>query len=101
MKILKLRGKMVERAMNVESLAEKIGVDRATLYRKLGAGNKITIGEAQKIKAALLGSENNLRLANDKADELTIRKLTYGNPTMQEKFRQAKKDKGTTYSVVE
>ena len=55
----------------------------------------------QKIKSALLGSENNLRLANDKAEELTIRKLTYGNPTMQEKFRQAKDEKGTPYSVVE
>ena len=60
-----------------------------------------SIDHLQKIKSALLGSENNLRLANDKADDLTIRKLTYGNPTMQEKFRQAKKDKGTTYSVVE
>ena len=60
-----------------------------------------SIDHLQKIKSALLGSENNLRLANDKADELTIRKLTYGNPTMQEKFRQAKKDKGTTYSVIE
>ena len=50
---------------------------------------------------ALLGSENNLRLANDKAEELTIRKLTYGNPTMQEKVRQAKDKKSTTYSVVE
>ena len=60
-----------------------------------------SIDHLQKIKSALLGSENNLRLANDKAEELTIRKLTYGNPTMQEKFRQAKKDKGTTYSVVE
>ena len=63
MKILKLRGKMVERAMNVESLAEKIGVDRATLYRKLGTGNKITIGEAQKIKAALA-------LTNEEASEI-------------------------------
>ena len=60
-----------------------------------------SIDHLQKIKSALLGSENNLRLANDKAEELTIRKLTYGNPTMQEKFRQAKDEKGTTYSVVE
>ena len=59
-----------------------------------------SIEHLQKIKSALLGSENNLRLANDKADELTIRKLTYGNPTMQEKFRQAKKDKNTTNSIV-
>ena len=60
-----------------------------------------SIDHLQKIKSALLGSENNLRLANDKAEELTIRKLTYGNPTMQEKFRQAKDKKDTTYSVVE
>lgn len=60
-----------------------------------------SIDHLQKIKSALLGSENNLRLANDKAEELTIRKLTYGNPTMQEKFRQAKEEKGTTCSVVE
>ena len=60
-----------------------------------------SIDHLQKIKSALLGSENNLRLANDKAEELTIRKLTYGNPTMQEKFRQAKDEKSTTYSVVE
>ena len=60
-----------------------------------------SIDHLQKIKSALLGSENNLRLANDKTEELTIRKLTYGNPTMQEKFRQTKDEKGTTYSVVE
>lgn len=60
-----------------------------------------SIDHLQKIKSALLGSENNLRLANDKAEELTIRKLTYGNPTMQEKFRQAKDEKDATYSVVE
>ena len=60
-----------------------------------------SIDHLQKIKSALLGSENNLRLANDKAEELTIRKLTYGNPTMQEKFRQAIDEKDTTYSVVE
>ncbi|MBO7264095.1 MAG: DUF2130 domain-containing protein [Alistipes sp.] len=60
-----------------------------------------SIDHLQKIKIALLGSENNLRLANDKADELTIRKLTSDNPTMQEKFRQAKAEKETTCSVVE
>ena len=52
-----------------------------------------SIDHLQKIKSALLGSENHLRLANDKAEELTIRKLTYGNPTMQEKFRLARGDK--------
>jgi len=34
----------------------------------------------------LLSSENNLRLANDKADDLSIKKLTHGNPTMKAKF---------------
>lgn len=44
----------------------------------------------QKIKANLLGSEKNLRLANDRAEELTIKKLTYNNPTMKAKFKEAK-----------
>lgn len=45
-----------------------------------------TIDHLQKTKEALLSSENNLRLANNKADDLTIKKLTHGNPTMQAKF---------------
>ena len=45
-----------------------------------------SISHLQKIKEALIGSENNLRLANDKADALTIKKLTNGNPTMKAKF---------------
>jgi hypothetical protein len=45
-----------------------------------------TIEHLQKTKEALLGSENNLRLANNKADDLTVKKLTKGNPTMAEKF---------------
>ena len=45
-----------------------------------------TINHLQKTKDALLSSENNLRLANDKAEDLTIKKLTHGNPTMKEKF---------------
>jgi hypothetical protein len=44
------------------------------------------IDRLQKVKEALLGSENNLRLANDKATALTVKKLTKGNPTMQAKF---------------
>ena len=46
-----------------------------------------TISHLEKTKAALLSSENNLRLANNKADDLTIKKLTYGNSTMKEKFK--------------
>ncbi|MEI6585875.1 MAG: DUF2130 domain-containing protein [Sediminibacterium sp.] len=45
-----------------------------------------TISHLQKTKDALLSSENNLRLANEKAEDLTIKKLTHGNPTMKAKF---------------
>ena len=48
-----------------------------------------TIDHLQKTKDALLGSENNLRLANNKADDLTIKKLTKNNPTMAAKFAEA------------
>lgn len=50
-----------------------------------------SISHLQKIKDALLSSENNLRLANDKAEDLTIKKLTRGNPTMKELFDKQKK----------
>jgi hypothetical protein len=49
-----------------------------------------TIDHLQKTKEALLGSENNLRLANNKADDLTVKNLTKGNPTMAEKFAEVK-----------
>ncbi len=45
-----------------------------------------TMLHLQKTKDALLSSDNHYRLANDKADDLTIKKLTKGNPTMREKF---------------
>ena len=45
-----------------------------------------TIDHLQKTKDALLGSENNLRLANNKAEDLTVKKLTKNNPTMKGKF---------------
>ncbi|MFL0101495.1 DUF2130 domain-containing protein [Tenacibaculum maritimum] len=47
-----------------------------------------TIIHLQKTKDALLSSENNLRLANNKAEGLSIKKLTYGNPTMKAKFNE-------------
>lgn len=46
------------------------------------------IKSLEKIKAELLGSENNLRLANDKAQEVTIKRLTRKNPTMAAKFAE-------------
>lgn len=49
-----------------------------------------SIEHLNKIKSALLSSENNLRLANDRAEELTIKKLTRGNPTMKKMFDDAK-----------
>lgn len=47
-----------------------------------------TIDHLQKTKEALLSSENNLRLANNKAEDLTIKRLTKGNPTMAAKFAE-------------
>ena len=47
-----------------------------------------TIDHLQKVKEGLLGSERQLRLANDKAQDLSIKKLTRGNPTMQAKFAE-------------
>ena len=44
----------------------------------------------QKTRGALLSSENNLRLANDKAQDVSIKKLTRGNPTMVAKFQEIK-----------
>ena len=49
-----------------------------------------TIVNLQKTKDALLSSENNLRLANNKAEELSIKRLTKNNPTMQQKFAELK-----------
>src|SRR5690554_1459987 len=49
-----------------------------------------TMTHLQKTKDALLSSVNNLRLANNKADDLTIKKLTHGNPTMKQKFDSLK-----------
>lgn len=48
-----------------------------------------TIDHLQKTKDALLSSENNLRLANNKAEDLTIKRLTRGNPTMTAKFEES------------
>ena len=50
-----------------------------------------SIDHLQKTKDALLGTDRNLRLANDKAQDVTIKKLTRGNPTMAAKFAELKK----------
>ena len=50
-----------------------------------------TISHLQKVKDALLSSENNLRLANNKAQDLTVKRLTRNNPTMAQKFAEIQK----------
>ena len=47
-----------------------------------------TIDHLQKVKKELMGSDNQLRIANNKVDEVSVKKLTKGNPTMQAKFRE-------------
>jgi len=51
-----------------------------------------SISHLQKTKDALLGTDRNLRLANNKAQDVTIKRLTKGNPTMAEKFSDLKSD---------
>ena len=49
-----------------------------------------SIARMQKVKEELTTSSNQLRLANDKTEDLTIKKLTHGNPTMKAKFDELK-----------
>lgn len=53
MNVQMLKGKIVEKGLNVDSVASEIGIDRSSLYRKLNNGEKITIGEARRIKDVL------------------------------------------------
>ena len=55
-----------------------------------------SIDHLQKTKEALLGTDRNLRLANDKAQDVTIKKLNRGNPTMAAKFSELKNDLAET-----
>lgn len=52
-----------------------------------------SINHLQKTRDALLKSENNLRLANDKAQDVTVKKLTGSNPTMKQKFEEARQER--------
>lgn len=65
MNVSKLKGKIVEKGLNVETLAESIGLNRSSLYRKLNNSDKFTIGEARKIKDVLL-------LTNDEATDIFL-----------------------------
>ena len=76
---------------------DKFGRNYRLAYEKYQAAiDEIdkTIAHLQKVKEALVGSENNLRLANDKIDDLTIKKLTRNNPTMRAKFDEARGQNG-------
>lgn len=53
MNINKLKGRIVEKGLDVPAVAKMIGIDRSSMYRKLNNAEKITIGEARKIKTAL------------------------------------------------
>ena len=78
---------------DIEEFKERFGYNYRLASNKFRDAIKEidrSIEHLQKIKDNLLGSENNLRLANDKMEGLTIRKLTYKNPTMQAKFKELK-----------
>lgn len=53
MNVNKLKGKIAEKGLNVEKLAKLIGTERSSLYRKLNNAEKITIGEAMRMKDVL------------------------------------------------
>lgn len=71
-------------AKNYENASKK--------FKEAIEGIDKTIAHLQKTKDALLSSENHLRLANNKTEELTIKRLTHGNPTMKAKFEEAGKN---------
>ena len=75
---------------NLNDFKDKFGRNYRLASEKFGAAiDEIdkTIDHLQKIKKNLLSSEDNLRLANNKAEELTIKRLTKNNPTMEAKFK--------------
>ena len=78
----------------IEDFKSKFGRHYELASKKFGEAIKdidATIAKLQKVREELVGSENSLRLANQDTDELTIRKLTYKNPTMKAKFEEARK----------
>ena len=77
----------------IEDFKNKFGRHYELASKKFGDAIKdidATIAKLQKVREELVGSENNLRLANQDTEDLTIRKLTYKNPTMKAKFAEAK-----------
>ncbi len=94
---------MKNQNIDISNFEDKINVFKTGFSKNYSLANKKfltaiseidkTINHLQKTKEALLSSDRNLRLANDKADKLTIKKLTYGNPTMKRKFDNLKSGK--------
>ncbi len=75
----------------LDDFKDKFGKNYESASKKFGAAIEEidkTIQHLQKVKDNLTSSERQLRLANDKAEGLTIRKLTWKNPTMKEKFKE-------------
>lgn len=72
-----------------------------THYKKAIEEIDKTIKSLEKVKAELLGSDKNLRIANDKTEALTIRSLTHKNPTMQDMFKKQRELDKVTYEVID
>lgn len=82
---------------NMNRFKDAFGKNYATASKKFGeAIDEIdkSISHLQKIKDALTSSDRQLRLANDKAQELTIRKLTKNAPSVKEKLEEVRKNQG-------
>ena len=99
-KTLKLKSELaMVRAQNIDihNFEEKLETFKSGFERNYGLASRQfedaideidkTIRNLEKTKSSLLKSANNLRLANDKAQDVTIKKLTRGNPTMADKFK--------------
>ena len=88
----------------LDEFKEKFGKDyrlASTKFQEAIAAIDKSIKDLQTVRANLLSSENHLRLANDKAEGLTIRKLTYKKPTMKAMFEEARKDNGTIEEITD
>ncbi len=88
----------------MEDFKSKFGRHYELASKKFGEAIKDideTISQLQKVRENLVGSENNLRLANQDTDKLTIRKLTHKNPTMKAKFEEARRKVNDSVQVTE
>ena len=86
----------------LDEFKEKFGRDyrlASTKFNEAIAAIDKSIKDLQTVRASLVSSEDHLRLANDKAEGLTIRKLTYKNPTMKAMFEEARKNAGSIEEI--